>query len=183
MASLAQAWCHRWYNDDPHDRLLVLSGLPGCGKTHIAQRVWAWAQLTALTRWEHLRCPSDALPTVHFADWFKLADDDRCTVSMWDNFVRGAGAYSLFVLDDIGAETDRYRTGVPTARLCELLNTRANKFTLITTNVPFAKWRERWDARVEDRLLRNAVIFQAEAPSFAVSKPAPEQFGNHDVIP
>jgi len=64
----------------------------------------------------------------------------------------------LLLLDDVGAEVDRYKSGEPTERLRALLDARAGHFTVISTNLPPAMWSIRYDARVEDRMLRNSII-------------------------
>jgi DNA replication protein DnaC len=75
-------------------------------------------------------------------DWF----DDVCNAD-------------IVFIDDIGAEEDRFRSGTPTRILGDLLGALEPKFTFITTNIAPAKWSERWDGRVEDRLLRrNATV-------------------------
>lgn len=93
---------------------------------------------------------------------------DETAFYAWLDEVRGC---SLLILDDVGIETDVFKSGLPTARLCELLNERVGKFTVITTNVPLGSWAPRWDARVEDRLLRDSMVFEMAAPSFTIAQP------------
>jgi len=72
----------------------------------------------------------------------------------------------LLVLDDLGAETDRYRSGVPTARLQRVLELMEHRWLLITTNVPKDKWRERWDQRICSRLEASAYISLFHVPDY-----------------
>lgn len=77
--------------------------------------------------------------------------------------------YDFLALDDIGAENDDFK--VATDKLCMVLTRREKKHTLITTNISMDAWAQRFDARVEDRLLRNAeVVDMNEVPSFSVWK-------------
>lgn len=74
----------------------------------------------------------------------------------------------LLVVDDIGAESDRFKSGKGIDALCYLLTRRQDSgFTLLTTNVLPARWKERWDARVDDRLKRNSeVVDMSQCPSW-----------------
>lgn len=72
---------------------------------------------------------------------------------------------SLVIVDDLGTETDQFRSGAPTQRLCELLNACERKHLWATTNVPPAGWAAKWDQRVEDRLL-SADVVVVKAPSY-----------------
>ena len=65
-------------------------------------------------------------------------------------------AADVVLFDDIGSEEDRYRTGAPTRILGDILDDlhRKKRFVFITTNIAPEGWKERWDGRVEDRLLR-----------------------------
>lgn len=75
------------------------------------------------------------------------------------------------LMDDIGAEVDRYKTGHVTAILRNALDLRARRFTLVTTNIAPDAWTSTWDARVADRLLRDSVIVSlANTQSYSIVK-------------
>lgn len=155
-------------NERMTDTLLVVHGRNGCGKSTAAKglvkyfnayRMWAFGK-----GFWGVNPPSLAI----FVDWAKIAEtkpDER------DDFWRECSDASLLVLDDVGADTDRFRSEVSTDNFRRMLQHRERRFTMVTTNVPPAQWQERWDARVADRLLRNADVFEiANAPSWAVLK-------------
>ena len=80
-----------------------------------------------------------------------------------------ACAETLLIVDDIGAESDRFKSGKSTDALAYLLTRRQGRgFTMLTTNIAPTAWASRWDARVEDRLLRKStVVDMSECPSWA----------------
>jgi DNA replication protein DnaC len=77
---------------------------------------------------------------------------------------------SMVIIDDIGTETDRYRTGIPCSRLCQLLDHCRNKWLWITTNKHPNEWATTWDKRVEDRMLAGDVLV-LDAPSWRSDRP------------
>ena len=73
----------------------------------------------------------------------------------------------FLVIDDIGAESDRYKSGEAIDKLCQILSRREGMFTVVTTNVEPSNWSALLDARVADRLLRKSVVVDMfEVPSF-----------------
>ena len=87
-----------------------------------------------------------------FVRWSEFIESES------DGVERDARDIGLTILDDVGSESDRYRSGVGVDKLCQLLDARAkkNRFTFITSNYGVEEWAER-DTRVADRLLRNSV--------------------------
>lgn len=76
----------------------------------------------------------------------------------------------LVILDDIGAETDQYKSGIPNDKLCQILSRREKRFTVVTTNIAPQNWMERFDGRINDRLCRNSVILDISGvPSYAIT--------------
>ena len=64
----------------------------------------------------------------------------------------------VLFLDDIGSESDKYRSGETIDALCQVLGRRENKWTIVTTNYLIEEWPTAFDARVSDRLFRNSII-------------------------
>lgn len=98
-----------------------------------------------------------------WSDWPALARrimerDD----AMWSVLYDSVQA-DLLLLDDIGAESDKYKTGEATDALCQLLSSRAGKWTMVTTNIDPTEWGDRFDVRVTDRLQRDAEIVRMTA--------------------
>lgn len=79
---------------------------------------------------------------------------------------------SLVALDDIGAESDRFRSGLSLDRLTQVLTRRcdARIYTLITTNIMPIDWEGKFGARVADRLLRGSTVCDlSNVPSFSLA--------------
>ena len=166
LADAAHKFCFDWFQNAAVPKLLVVVGKTGCGKTHVAKRVRGWASAVAYERWLR-RESGNQLPEIVYVEWSDIANPQRMAEESFCEWRRTAADASLLILDDIGTEADVYKSGIPTSRLCEVLNYRAGRFTLITTNVPASGWASRWDARVEDRLMRNSTVLELTAPSFA----------------
>ncbi len=125
---------------------LVLVGENGVGKTHIAEKLYAYAGGIRMTAWDMGYW--DHPPSRVWVDWPDLVASD--VDGIWQDAVEA----DFLVVDEIGAEVDRYGKGVPIDRLRSLLSKRENKWTVVTTNTPADAWATRWDKRVADRLRR-----------------------------
>jgi len=73
----------------------------------------------------------------------------------------------ILFLDDIGAESDKYKSAENVDALCQLLSRRERKWTLVTTNFRTEQWDQQFDARVADRLMRNSIVCDLECGSYA----------------
>lgn len=144
LADSVERLAARWFKQsETLQRLLVVSGDPGCGKTLCARRLHRWAVQSR---------PYD-LVGVSFHHWPEICDGfKRGEYGVVSDMISD----SLLVIDDLGAEHDPSKVGMD--KMCQILSRRERKFTMITTNVSPTVWRERFDARVEDRLFRNSVI-------------------------
>lgn len=123
---------------------LILLGKPGTGKTHLANATAEFIGLSAVDLWHAGKWP--AIPTVANLGWPSLVGKDGAEV------FREAEAADLLVVDEIGAEVDRFKTGEPTEVLRRLLSRREGRWTILTSNVPQSEWIDRWDARIASRL-------------------------------
>lgn len=148
----------------------VLAGLTGCGKTHTVERILAYIrnyQVEAWSRgwWKGSHIPSPIM--VRWVDAIRLNDDQ------WNEVVHEATVARLIAIDDLGAENDRYRNDEATVRLHQIWEacSRPWKWLLVTTNVPVAQWKTRWDQRIADRLMACARIDLNSVPSYRVSHP------------
>ena len=85
--------------------------------------------------------------------------------------LQGLTETDFLILDDLGAQADRFRSGEHIERLRQVLDAREKRWTVATTNILPAQWAEVWDARVSDRFLRCAKRLRfEEVISFAVWK-------------
>lgn len=148
-----ERFCGRWFHHDTERSLLVISGQPCCGKTHLAKaiarfaRAAAFKALEANTGWTRV-------PSLRFIRWPEAVD--RAIRERVYGDYEDAMDCDLVVLDDIGAEDDPHRSGVN--KLCQILSRRETMFTVATTNIEPEKWSSKWDMRVADRLIRNSDI-------------------------
>lgn len=142
--------------------LLVMCGDNGCGKTHTAKGIFGYCQAVGGMAWESGHWKGHRIPASVFQDWSTLADTNDYT-GRWLDLIDA----QLTVIDDVGAEVDKFRSAVPKENLRRMLGEREGRFTVVTTNTPPDQWREQWDARVEDRLHRKSEIIElANTPSF-----------------
>lgn len=139
-------------------------GEAGTAKTHCLRRIAKYLNAASFLAWERGYWPRPF--SVSYIDWSDIAFQDREDEDMT---FREALDCDVLLLDDIGTEVDKFKTGEAKERLRILLSTREPKWSAISTNIQISKWAEFWDQRVEDRLLRgNARPFTLDGvPTFA----------------
>lgn len=154
MATEVEHWCSRVrLNSRATGRLIVLSGAFGCGKTRMLRGAWGYVQDNMMRvddpAWKKSITIASIVWPEFIGDYISQKNDERMEDVVLSDVV---------FIDDIGAESDRYRSGEPTQILGEMLGALDKKFVFITTNIEPAGWSKRWDGRVEDRLLRNGAV-------------------------
>lgn len=165
LALAAEQFAMRLFeNDRSGPRLLVLGGRNGTGKTHVARALHRYFSALALEAMTRGHWPCHEVPHSAFCEWAELAEcEPGKSVPAWDSAI----AADLLVLDDVGADVDRFKSGLPVANLARMLNARERRWTIITLNHPPGAWVDRFDKRVSDRLHRHAAIIEVkEAASF-----------------
>ncbi len=168
LAAGVQTLAARWFrNDQSAKRHIVVTGDVGCGKTHCSRALFNFCRGAAFAAWEqHWGAASfKSIPSVEYMDWMEVASPEKAREEQFARWLQDAERSSILILDDVGTETDQYRTGIPTQRLCQLLNRMENKFLWITTNVLVNDWEKKWDRRVADRL-KYADVVEINAPSY-----------------
>jgi len=165
-ADAVQAFGFDWFRHKPARRL-VLAGRSGCGKTELARALCTWAGAASMLAWEkrHWGQP----PGVAFLLWQEVCDRLEDPRASMVELLSGVAEEPLLIIDDIGAESDRFKSGKGADALGYLLTRRQDSgFTMLTTNVPPDDWQTKWDERVRDRLLREStVVDMSECPSWA----------------
>jgi len=158
LAQAVESFCGRWFRNGAGTRVLVLAGRSGCGKTHAMKGAHRFARAAYATAAElaHWTWP----PSVQWEQWPERARaivEGGKGIHMWDELVDAIEADLLF-LDDVGAESDKYRSGETVDAMCQLLSRRERKWTLVSTNFMPEEWLTRFDGRVADRLWRNSLV-------------------------
>src|SRR5579859_302875 len=141
----------RMYAEEPPTWLL-LTGPPGCGKTHLAAAI-ANRQIELGTE-------------VFFSVVPDLLDHLRATFGpgsdvSYDDLFETVKSTQLLILDDLGTHSS---TAWAQEKLFQILNHRytTNLPTVITTNEPMAKLDERLRARLEDRRVWRVEVISSE---------------------
>lgn len=144
-------------------RWLTLCGRPGCGKTHLADRIRWWLHAHGENPYKNTTKlpPSDytsaycyAQEASLFAKWGRLLEAARD-----GNFhpLRYAGRDHYKIIDDLGVDSfDRDALPSPFAaqKMAELLDRRLGKWTVLATNFTPADLARLFDPRISSRLLR-----------------------------
>lgn len=144
---------------------LVIAGNTGSGKSHVAKRIRTFYNGSKIDFWKG--GGREHIPNALWGYWPEVVgwDDDD-----FDDFVSEACGSKLIILDDLGAEEEKYRSGAPAARLARVLERCDGKWLFVTTNVPADQWKARWDQRVSDRLLAGNRLSLFEVPSYRGKK-------------
>lgn len=132
--------------------LLVLYGNNGCGKTHLAKKVFVWASTVSVSLPVVQDDSGTHCPMVRYFYWPRFLDNLKG--GAWE-LVYEACEADLLILDELGGGYDPTRLGVD--KLGTILSHREKKWTMATTNLEPTAWEEALDRRVASRLFRNAV--------------------------
>ena len=164
LADEAEKFCGRWFRNIPNPSLLVIVGGFGSGKTHTAKGIFRFCCAAAFSALETTKWGDNHIPSGAYISWPEAAGN--FAEKQFGQF-QDALESDLIVLDDIGAENDPWK--ICSDKLCQILSRREKKFTVITTNVSPVQWTERFDGRINDRLLRNSVLVDISGvPSYAM---------------
>lgn len=167
MCEKTQRWAAGCLRNDRTGRLLVLAGRTGVGKTAVAKRAIAAISRIAPQAWAMgLSGHRGACVRATWFSWSDLAGLapwQRNDSTEWPEVI----GTTAVMLDDVGAETDQYRSGAPAANLGRILDARAGLWTIVTTNISPDHWAKQWDSRVESRLYEHAVhVVMKTAPDW-----------------
>lgn len=148
----------------------AIAGQTGVGKTHVVERICRYVGSNQVEAWARGWWTGDHIPRPCVLRWPSVvaAKDD-----VWSDCMDEVRAARLVVLDDLGAEGDRYRNSESVVRLHMVFEhlRPAWKWILVTTNVPILQWKARWDQRIADRLMTFARIDLTSVPSYRINHP------------
>jgi len=130
---------------------LVIAGPTGVGKSHALRRCRRFLANHAVSFWSEGLWP--AVPSVLFAVWSRICELPK---DEWDDWLYDLRRASVVLLDDVGSEVDRFRSGEPAERLRVTLEECWSKWLAISTNAAPANWSKAFDVRSTSRL--NAAV-------------------------
>lgn len=158
-------------NERGDGNALVLDGPTGTGKTTVGRfcarafNDYILEALSAgLTKWRKSPLPSAAI-----LNWSKFCRDmERQETGPWrlDEVL----AADVIILDDVGAESDRFRSGGHKAELRDFLEECRNKWLMVSTNVPRKEWPEAFGQRVASRLDAARSVDTTGIPDYRISQ-------------
>lgn len=158
-------------NDRKDGTALVLEGETGTGKTTVGKfcvRAFNDYILDA-TRADGSQWRKSPLPKATLLNWSKYCRDvDRKETGPW--VTEEALQSDVIALDDVGAESDRFKSGAHTAALRDFLEECAHKWLLISTNIQRENWVESFGRRVASRLDASRSFSTAGIPDYRLTQ-------------
>jgi DNA replication protein DnaC len=149
---------------------IVLAGKTGCGKSRVAKRALRIVRENAIrAHAAGFAPPGDRLARVAVVHWPTVAGEQEETYTESTRDIREA---DVALLDDIGAETDQFKAGVPNVRLMRLLDDLERKALIVTTNIRRSQWVQTWGERVASRLSAAHTLDCFDVPDFRAMKGA-----------
>lgn len=130
-------------------RWLTLCGHSGCGKTYLAAAIRNTAKYTLGYTEQQTQLRNASILAS------RLRDGDMGLLTFLCNI-------PVLVLDDLGAE---YPSDFIRSKIYELMESRLNKWTVITSNLSVADIADRLDVRIASRIKRGAnVLVESKEP-------------------
>lgn len=174
MIQEAERWAKAVMRNKGAEKIFILAGANGVGKTSVLKGMKKYFSACRMEVWRKGywgTAKNDAPASVEFVEWSAVSDiDQRDYPLLWEELVEP----SILLLDDIGAEVDKFKSGAACKNLASLLSHRVGKYTATSTNILPAQWTAQWDKRVADRLARNStVVCLSHSTSYALRTARP----------
>jgi DNA replication protein DnaC len=144
---------------------MVLAGPPGVGKTHALKAARRFLENHAIDLWHE--CLWSNPPSVLWATWSRVVALER---DEWDDWLYDLRRASVIILDDVGSEVDKYKTGEPAERLRVALDIAEHRWMLISTNLMPGQWSTAFDRRVHSRLQPAVILEMIGSTDFRSNK-------------
>lgn len=166
MVKLLARWTERWIkaaatNEHPiATRWVLFAGPTGAGKTHCLKNSYAFMRAHAGALWpKYYRQP----PALKWVNWSKAMQLEK---HGWDEFEAEVREARMVFVDDLGSETDRYRTGEPAERLRVFLDLCEAKWLMATTNICRQDFEKTFDIRTQSRIERARCLDLTGVPDY-----------------
>jgi len=144
-------------------KLLVICGNNGTGKSKTLRGLFDYFRACRMEAWGRGFWKLGP-PDVKLADWSRWATLPLTEADGGRPLFEDLFDPDVLLLDDVGVDTDRFRSGEALVNLTTLLTRREGKWTALTTNYLPETWvgtdaaPGRFGKRVGDRLYRDSVI-------------------------
>jgi hypothetical protein len=99
-----------------------------------------------------------------FIDWARLCERDR--EEAFEEAQREISEADVVVLDDVGSESDKFKSQQSVSRLRRVLGTCEHKWLMVSANFSKSEWPHKFDARVADRLEAMHYLDLSGVPSY-----------------
>ena len=154
-------FCRDYAKRPGKGRRLLITGENGSGKTHTAKAISRWASRLAIDLPWMMGDMGPRLARSEFINW------PMHIRSLYGHFDRKVtdDDVDLLVVDDVGAEHDPSKFAA--GELYLVLEQREYNWLVMTSNIPWDNWRDRFDQRTASRLMRNFTLVSLDGvPDF-----------------
>lgn len=163
LARWAEAWLKMACRNEkaPKRRWVSFVGSPGTGKSHVLRACNEFVRAHGVDLWQSRFYT--APPSARFAVWSKVVG---LGPGAWADFEEDVHRSKFVFLDDVGSETDRFKSGEPVERLRLILDLCRTKWLMMSSNLTREVFGKAFDPRIQSRLEQAAVLDMTGAPDY-----------------